>query len=103
MLGRGRQVKAVAETLGVNPRTVSRWRRVPAFAAEEERARASAERPSPRGVLLDALMATRNDGVDWPSRLAAARALLANGAELLEDARPAQAGPHVTVVERIPA
>ena len=87
MLGRGRSAQTVAETLDVSTRTIERWRKLPGFAAEVERVRANSERPSARGVLLDALSARRDDGVDWSARLRAAQQLLA-----LEDEEPVAAG-----------
>ncbi len=77
MLGRGRSVKRVAETLGISTRTVERWRKVPGFAGEVEGVQANSQQPNARGVLLDALSARRDDGVDWSARLRAAQQLLA--------------------------
>ena len=89
MLGRGRSTKTVADTLDVSTRTIERWRKLPGFADEVERVRANSERPTARGVLLDALSARRDDGVDWSARLRATQQLLA-----LEDEEPvAAAGP----------
>ena len=79
MLGRGRSASVVAETLDVSTRTIERWRTLPGFAAEVERVRANSDHPTPRGVLLDALSARRDDGVDWSARLRAAQQLLALG------------------------
>jgi hypothetical protein len=62
----------------VQPRTLQRWRSsVPGFAEEVNRVRASSTTPDPRNILLDALAATKTDGVDWQARMAAAKALLA--------------------------
>jgi hypothetical protein len=77
MLGRGRSTETVADTVGRSARTIERWRELPGFAAEVERVRANSERPNARGVLLDALSARRDDGVDWSARLRAAQHLLA--------------------------
>jgi transposase-like protein len=77
MLGRGKTYGAVARTVGVSERTLYNWAKVPGFAEEVERVRALSSRPEPRGVLLDALSARRNDGVDWNARLRAAEKLLA--------------------------
>jgi hypothetical protein len=88
MLGRGRSTKKVHETLDVSTCTIERWRKLPDFAAEVARVRASSERPNARGVLLDALFARRDDGVDWSARLRAAQQLLA----LAED-DPEVSGP----------
>jgi len=93
MLGRGRSMQTVADTVDRSTRTIERWRKLPGFAAEVERVRANSERPSARGVLLDALSARRDDGIDWSARLRAAQQLLA-----LEDEDPlAAAGPSSVV------
>jgi hypothetical protein len=65
MLGRGRSTSTVAETLGISARTIERWQKLAGFAAEVARVRGNSERPTPRGVLLDALSARRDDGIDW--------------------------------------
>ena len=88
MLGRGRSTNKVHETLDVSTRTIERWRKLPGFAAEVARVRASSERPNARGVLLDALSARRDDGVDWSARLRAAQQLLT-----LDEDDPELAGP----------
>jgi len=59
----------VADTLERSTRTIERWRELPGFAAEVERVRANSERPNARGVLVDALSARRDDGVDWAGAL----------------------------------
>jgi hypothetical protein len=69
--------------VGVHARTVTRWRSIPDFKAEEERAREQSAKPDPRGTLLDALSATRTDGIDWQARIQAARQLLDRG--MLDD------------------
>jgi hypothetical protein len=79
MLGRGKEVGAVAELVGVHARTVTRWRSLPDFKAEEERARQESSKPTAKGTLLDALSATRTDGIDWQARLGAAKQLLDRG------------------------
>ncbi len=89
MLGRGRSVQTVADTLERSARTIERWRKLPGFAAEVERVRANSERPNARGVLLDALSARRDDGVDWSARLRAAQQLLT----LEQDGPVEPAGP----------
>jgi hypothetical protein len=77
MLGRGKSQKAVARFAGVTTRTIQNWiRDLPGFADEVERVRASSSKPEPRGVLLDALSARRDDGVDWNARVRAAERLL---------------------------
>ena len=92
MLGRGRSAKTVAETLEVSTRTIERWRKLPGFGDEVERVRAHSGRPHARGVLLDALSARRDDGVDWSARLRAAQQLLA-----LEDDDPVAAEPRSVI------
>ncbi len=77
MLGRGKTHAAVARTVGVSERTIHNWRKLPGFAEEVERVRALSSNPEPRGVLLDALSARRDDGVDWSARVRAAEKLLA--------------------------
>jgi len=68
---------AVARTVGVSERTLYNWAaKVPGFAEEVERVCALSSKPEPRGVLLDALSARRDDGVDWGNRLRAAEKLL---------------------------
>jgi len=76
MLGRGYSMRHVAVALGVAKSTIARWKQDPLFVAEVERARATRLAPTPRGTLLDALSARRDDGIDWPSRVRAALALL---------------------------
>jgi transposase len=84
MLGRGKSQNAVAKFAGVTTRTIQNWiRDVDGFAEEVKRVRASSKRPEPRGVLLDALSARRDDGVDWTARVRAAEKLLS-----LADAEP---------------
>jgi transposase-like protein len=77
MLGRGKTCAAVARTVDVSERTLYNWAKVPGFTEEVERVRALSSKPEPRGVLLDALSARRDDGVDWSARVRAAEKLLA--------------------------
>lgn len=76
MLGRGKTRRDIAQALGMSEQSITRWRKHPDFAAEEERVRRNSGRPDPYNVLLDALCARKDDGVDWPSRLNAAKELL---------------------------
>jgi transposase-like protein len=86
MLGRGKTYGAVARTVGVSERTLYNWAaKVPGFAEEVERVRALSSNPEPRGVLLDALSARRDDGVDWNARVRAAEKLLALPVDEPED------------------
>jgi hypothetical protein len=75
LVGRGASCAAASRALGVNEKTVRRWRDVPAFRGEVERVRSDLT-PSPKGVFLAALTATKGDGIDWQARLRAADALL---------------------------
>ena len=104
MIGRGKSTQHCSDVMGPSTRTIARWKNLPAFAAEVERARESSERPDPRGTLIDALSARRDDGIDWAARLTASRALLANGSELLEDgAATSSSGPTITVLPALPS
>jgi len=85
MLGRGKTYGAVARTVGVSERTLYNWAKVPGFTEEIERVRALSSNPEPRGVLLDALSARRDDGVDWNARVRAAEKLLALPVDEPED------------------
>jgi hypothetical protein len=76
MLGRGKTRKAVAAKLEVTERTITRWRKLSEFAEEEQRVRVNSSSADPRGVLIDALSARKDDDIDWQSRLKAAFALL---------------------------
>jgi len=76
LLGRGKSQNAVCKILGVSISTLKRWNHLPDFQAERARVAEASRTPDPEGVLLDALCATRGDGVDWTSRLNAAKQLL---------------------------
>jgi hypothetical protein len=80
--GRGKTRKAIANRLEVTERTLTRWRKLPEFQAEEQRVRVNSSSADPRGVLVDALSARRDDGIDWQSRLKAAFALLGDRTEM---------------------
>jgi len=75
LVGRGASSAAAARAIGVNERTVRRWREIPAFRAEVERVRADLT-PSAHGVFVQALTARKDDGIDWQARLRAADALI---------------------------
>ena len=103
MLGRGRGVAATAKTCDRSERTIKRWTAgLPGFAEEIERVRASAAKPDPRGTLIDSLSATRDDRVDWQSRIAGAKALLATGYFDQDEDGPVPTGPTITVLPAIP-
>jgi hypothetical protein len=74
MRARGRSWVAVAEAVGRNERSCRRWAKLPEFKAEVERAQADLA-PTPRGVYIAALTATKTDGIDWQARIRAADAL----------------------------
>ncbi len=76
MIARGHSRRMIARTLHIGRETIRQWERDPEFAQEVERAVERGGAPDPRGVLLDALTARRDDGVDWQARLKAAFALL---------------------------
>jgi hypothetical protein len=61
---------------GVARSTIARWNEDPAFREEVERVRGLTDDSTPLGTLVDALAARKDDGIDWPSRLRAALALL---------------------------
>ena len=76
LTGRRKIARVVCETLSISPRTLRYWKNLPGFAEEAERVRANAWQPDPEGTLLDALTATKQDGVDWNARIMAARLLI---------------------------
>ena len=80
LIGRGLSCRATAHELSISERSLTRWRKLPAFREAETRARADflAERPSGiRAVLEQALHATKRNGEpDFPVRLRAAQLLL---------------------------
>lgn len=73
--GHGKSWKHIGEALDVNERTARRWNELPEFRTEVERVRSSLT-PTPRGVFIAALLARKDDGVDWQARLRAADALM---------------------------
>jgi hypothetical protein len=76
LVGRGKNGPTICETLSISPRTLRYWKALPGFAEEAERVRQNAWQPTGEGTLLDALTATKNDGIDWVARLGAARELI---------------------------
>ena len=76
LTGRGKIARVVCETLSISERTLRYWKALPGFSDEVERVRRNAWQPDPEGTLLDALTATRQDGVDWNARIMAARLLI---------------------------
>jgi|SRR5215211_5865292 len=84
LLGSGRSRVSVAAELGIDPATISRWRRDADFRQLEQAAR---ERhldahPSAHQTLEAALSATDARGLPkWETRVAAARALLGQPAD----------------------
>ncbi len=85
LLASGRSARSVGRMLHVGRDTIRKWQRDPEFVDEYERALARGGAPDPRATLLDALSARRDDGVDWPSRLRAALALLEQDASEDDD------------------
>lgn len=88
----------VAEQVGVGSKTITRWKRLPEFAAQVERLRpVRDDNPNIRAVLEDALVnATKRDGSpDYPARISAARALMQLGAQPNPEA---DAAPRSTIV-----
>jgi hypothetical protein len=76
MLGRGYSQRHTSSVTGVARSTIASWYKEPVFRAEVERVRELTDDSAPLGTLVDALSARRDDGIDWPSRLRAALALL---------------------------
>jgi hypothetical protein len=76
MLARGRSGRFVQRTLGIGWHTLHEWQDDPDFQRERDRILARGGEPDPRGTLIDALAARRDDGVDWPSRVRAASMLI---------------------------
>lgn len=81
MLGRGEDQQDVAAKVGTNPRTLRRWLAEDSEFASRVQAHRDlilTEQVTAAGTLEQALLATRKDGTpDWPTRVAASRALLA--------------------------
>ena len=81
LLGNGEEQKTVAERVGTDSRTLRRWlAEDPEFASRVQAHRDAvlAEQVTAAGTLEQALLATKKTGdPDWPTRVAAARALLA--------------------------
>ena len=79
LLGRGFSQPEVARLVGRSERTLRNWLRdVAGFREAVEAARAEGSDPSALATLERALGASRSDGSpDWPTRVAAAKALLA--------------------------
>jgi hypothetical protein len=76
LIGRGHSQVEAAGSVGVSPRTIRRWSKEPAFVAAD--AQADIGEPTALETLRTALGATRANGQpDWPTRVSAARALLA--------------------------
>ena len=95
MLARGKPKNAVAKALGLSVQTVRAWAKQPAFIREFERVQASSQDPNPRGILLDALSARKDDSCDWTNRVKAALALIELGPESGDD----HGGARITVVD----
>jgi len=79
LAGRGWSRRAVASELGTSERSLSRWGRLPEYqllASQVREERLRAEPPTVRAVLEAALTAQKGEGIDWQSRLTAARLLL---------------------------
>jgi len=76
LLARGKSGRFVQKTLGIGWATLRAWKDDPEFQREYERVRARGGAPDPRGTLIDALAARRDDGVDSPSRVRAAITLI---------------------------
>lgn len=75
LLGRGLTIAAVAEVVGVEQRTIYRWKQRDDFQDEVTATREIPVR-DPRGVLIDALTARKDDKIDWTNRVKAAMALM---------------------------
>jgi DNA-binding MarR family transcriptional regulator len=73
LLGQGLEKQDIAAALKVSPSTVTRWAQSAEFQALAERARD----PEVRDVLKASLSATDKDGIDWKTRLAGIKILLA--------------------------
>ena len=95
MIGSGLAVKATADELGVNPRTVTRWSQRNDFRelARHHRESLLPETPTAEGVLVSALSAVTASGrPDWTARIAAARVLMA---------APVASGPAQSEAKRV--
>ena len=80
-LAGGEQVKQVAESIGVDRSTLSRWRLNPAFRdlTRKHREQLMPESPTAEATLLAGLSACTPKGdPDWPSRIASAKAILSS-------------------------
>lgn len=76
LLARGLTVEAVAGVVNVSTRTIRNWKHIPEFQRTlTETAAATRDATDPRGVLIDALTARKDDGIDWTNRVKAALAL----------------------------
>lgn len=83
MRGRGATYASISRALGVHERTVRHWAKLPAFQYEVERVRSDLT-PTPHGVFVQALTATKDNGSpDWQARLRAAEHLSAQEAVTL--------------------
>jgi hypothetical protein len=91
LVGAGLTYAQAGAVVGRSERTVTRWLQDPQLRALAAREAAGAGELGPVEVLRGALAATRASGQpDWPTRLAAARALAALRPQELE---PEQSGP----------
>ncbi len=75
-VARGFSQRFTNAATGVSRDTIRAWMKQPEFMAEVERIRALTDGSAPMGVLVDCLGARRDDGVDYPTRLRAALALI---------------------------
>jgi hypothetical protein len=103
LIGRGATNAQAARTVGVARKTIQRWRQIEAFERLVEDTKGRSESPDPMGTLIDALAATRDDGVDWTARLSAARQLIAAGWGQDDEGGAEEPGTvRVTVVPELP-
>lgn len=77
LLARGATEAHCASVFGISPRTVRRWKKLPAVQAEMQRVKANATEPDPEGVLIDSLAARTDDGVNWTARQRGALEIMA--------------------------
>lgn len=76
LLARGLPAQAVADIVNTSSRTIRNWKHIPEFQRVlAETAAATRDATDPRGVLIDALTARKDDGIDWTNRVKAALAL----------------------------
>jgi ribonuclease D len=76
LLGQGLGTEAIARIVGVSPKTITRWKKLPDF----KQTVARKADPTIRTALEDALHANKRDGSpDHPVRIAAAKALMTLG------------------------